>query len=102
MTATGPGAIPTGRAVVPPERNPARIAAYAISVVGALTGLGFRRDDLLREIGRLSPGEKNRVEVELPRFRQGIVFGGVYVDLPDQMPPTLAPTSDFTRPSSRS
>ncbi len=38
MTATGPGAIPTGRAVVPPERNPARIAAYAISVVGALTG----------------------------------------------------------------
>jgi len=37
------------------------------------------------------PGERNSVEITLPRFRQGIVFAGVYVDLPDQMPATLPP-----------
>jgi len=36
-------------------------------------------------------GEQNSLEITLPRFKQGIVFGGVYVDLPDQMPPMLPP-----------
>ena len=37
------------------------------------------------------PGEENTVEITLPKFKQGIVFAGAYVDLPDQMPATLPP-----------
>jgi ATP-binding cassette subfamily F protein 3 len=43
-------------------------------VVRTLTGLGLRREDLLEEIGRLSPGERNRVALATVLLRDADIL----------------------------
>jgi hypothetical protein len=49
---------------------------------------GLARCYFIELRGEVRPEETNAIEVTLP-IRQGLVFSGAYIDLPDQMPDGL-------------